>query len=62
MYHHVQTELSDSWKIVHNLGKIPNVKIVDSNKQLAMADVIFDDLDSVTVKFGAPETGDVYLD
>ena len=62
MYHHKQTESSDKWEIQHNLGKFPNVKIVDTLKQLCFGDVYYDDMNKVTIKFGAAESGDAYLD
>ena len=62
MYKHPQTEPSDEWRIEHGLGKFPNVKIVDSNKQLCMADVIYENDMVVIVKFNAPESGNAYLD
>ena len=62
MYHHKQTQPSKVWQIAHYLGKMPNVKIVDSTKQLCMADVIYDNTNVVTIKFSAAESGDAYLD
>lgn len=62
MYHHKQTSASREWTIVHNLGKFPNVKIVDSLKQLCFADVIYEDTNTVLIRFGAAESGDAYLD
>lgn len=62
MYHHKQAEPSKEWRIEHYLGKMPNVKIVDSNKQLCLADVIYDNTNVVTIKFNSAESGDAYLD
>ena len=62
MYHYKQTEPSTEWNIVHGLGKFPNVKIIDSNRQLCFADVIYEDTNTVLVRFGAAESGDAYLD
>ena len=62
MYHHKQTSASREWTITHNLGKFPNVKIVDSLKQLCFGDIFYVDTNTVTVKFGAAESGDAYLD
>lgn len=62
MYHYKQTEPSTEWNIVHGLGKFPNVKIIDSNRQLCFADVIYEDTNTVLIRFGAAESGDAYLD
>lgn len=62
MYHHKQTEPSTTWNIVHGLGKFPNVKIIDSLRQLCYGDVIYEDTNTVLVKFTAAESGDAYLD
>lgn len=62
MYHHKQTSASAEWVITHNLGKMPNVKIVDSLKQLCFGDVFFNDMNTVTIRFGVAESGDAYLD
>lgn len=62
MVHHVQSEPQKIWKIAHNLGKFPNVKIVDSAKQLCMADIYYDDENNITIEFGAAQSGNAYLD
>lgn len=62
MYHHKQSEPSTQWNIVHGLGKFPNVKIIDSLRQLCYGDVIYEDTNTVLVKFTAAESGDAYLD
>lgn len=60
-YHIQQTPLK-VWKIQHNLGKYPNVKIMDSSKQLCFADVFYKDLNNVEIEFGSAQSGSVYLD
>ena len=62
MVHHVQTTPAKVWYINHGLGKFPNVKIVDSAKQLCMADVYFVDEDNVRIEFGSAQSGSAYLD
>lgn len=62
MFHHKQTQPSVEWKIYHGLGKYPNVKIVDTLKQLCLGDVYYIDENNVTIKFGGAESGDAYLD
>ncbi len=62
MVHHVQTTPQKVWYINHNLGKFPNVKIVDSAKQLCMADIYFVDENNVRIEFGSAQSGSAYLD
>lgn len=62
MYKHVQSVPSDTWRILHGLKKYPNVKVVDSTRQLCYGDVIYESEDIVEVKFGAAESGVAYLD
>ena len=62
MYHFRQTSPSREWKIKHDLEKFPNAKIIDTLKQLCFGDVYYDDINNVTIKFGAAESGDAYLD
>lgn len=62
MYKHVQSIPSAEWRILHGLGKYPNVKIVDTMKQLCFGDIIYESEDVVVVKFGAAESGVAYLD
>lgn len=50
------------WDITHNLGKIPNVKTVDSNNELVFGTVTYPEIDRVVITFGAAIAGVVYLD
>lgn len=62
MVHHVQTTPAKVWYINHGLGKFPNVKIVDSAKQLCMADIYYTDENNVQIEFGSAQSGSAYLD
>lgn len=62
MYIHRQNDASDTWVITHNLGRMPNVKIVDTNKQLCFGDIYYTDSNTVTIKLGVSESGVAYLD
>ena len=62
VYTFKQSTPSDTWVINHGLGKMPNVKIIDSLKQLCFGDIFYNDMNSVTIKFGAAESGEAYLD
>ena len=62
MFKHVQSEPSDEWRILHGLGKYPNVKVVDSYGELCYGDVFYESEDIVVVKFGGEFSGYAYLD
>lgn len=62
MYKHVQSIPSAEWRILHGLGKMPNVKIVDSNTEQCYGDVFYESTDIVVIKFGGEFSGTAYLD
>ena len=62
MVHKQVNTASKVWTIEHNLGKIPNVKIIDSNGELVYGDVYHVDMNNVRIEFGGAFVGDVYLD
>ena len=62
MFTFPQTTPSSEWMITHNLGKMPNVKIVDSDGELVFGDVKYVNTAVVTVTFGAAFSGTAYLD
>ena len=62
MYKHVQSEAKTEWRILHGLGKYPNVKVVDSYGELCYGDVFYESEDVVVVKFGGAFGGVAYLD
>jgi hypothetical protein len=62
MYKHVQSIPSAEWRIIHQLGKMPNVKIVDSNTEQCYGDVFYESTDIVVIKFGGEFSGTAYLD
>lgn len=50
-YLHTQTVASDTWVILHNLNKFPSVTVIDSAGNEIVGDVIYDDVNQVTLKF-----------
>lgn len=55
-------ELSDTWVVVHNLGKYPSVVTVqDLGGNSYEGDVIFDSENQLTIKFSIPVAGKVIL-
>ena len=50
-YLHTQTTASDTWVIVHNLNKFPAVSVIDSAGNEVIGDVIYNDVNQVTLRF-----------
>lgn len=60
-YVHVQSVLSATWVVAHNLGKYASVEVVDSGGSVIIPNVQYDSLDQVTLTFGAPTSGKAYV-
>jgi hypothetical protein len=60
-YVHNQIAAADVWNIPHNMGKHPAVTIVDSADTTVIGDVVYLDLNNLTVSFTAPFGGKAYL-
>jgi hypothetical protein len=60
-YVHNQVAASALWTVTHNLGKFPAVSVVDTGGNELIADVTYITLNQVTVGFGAPTSGKVYV-
>lgn len=65
MYRHAQSKAESEWNITHNLGKMPNVKVIDSTGALVHGTVVYDPTDllnKLTISFGGAFSGTAYLD
>lgn len=60
-YIHYQDSAQSVWTINHNLGKYPSVSIVNSAKELVIADVHYINLNTVELKFTSAFAGIAYL-
>lgn len=60
-YTHVQDEPSDTWTIVHTLGKHPSVSVVDSANRKIEGEVEYPDVNTVVVRFLGAFSGKAYL-
>ena len=60
-YNHEQMVASDTWVIVHNLGKYPSVRIFDGFGQEVIGEIAFNSLLQVTVTFSGSFSGTAYL-
>lgn len=56
-----QASASDTWRIVHNLGRKPSVVIVDSADNVFYPAVQYIDLNTVLVTMNGATTGKAYL-
>lgn len=60
-YTHYQIASSASWNIIHNLGLMPSVTVIDTGDNVVQGDIIYNDANSLTVSFSAPFSGTAYL-
>lgn len=65
-YYHVQVAPSHTWSIPHNLNKFGSVTILDDNLIQIIADVTYNNVNNVTVRFYSnstliPQTGFVSI-
>ena len=62
-YEHVQTEVSNSWLIQHNLNFYPNVTILDNDSppRIIEADIRYVDANSVRINMNVSMSGTAYL-
>lgn len=60
-YTHTQVTPAATWPINHNLGRYPQVTIVDTFGNRRFADVIYADINNVSVIHSEPLAGAAYL-
>ena len=60
-YIHTQMTPSDTWTIVHNLGKYPTVMVVDSSNSTVVGDIRYLSENSVELTFVGGFAGKAYL-
>ena len=60
-YEHNQTTASSLWNIAHNLGKFPNVTVVDSGNSVVVGEVEHITNNTLRVSFRASFSGKAYL-
>ena len=58
---HVQKTPSDTWVIVHNLGRRPIVQVLDADDCVVVTAVIKLTPSYATIRFNVPTTGSVQL-
>lgn len=50
-YYHIQSTASDTWVIVHGLNKYPSVSVINSAGDEVIGDIIYNDINQITIKF-----------
>ena len=60
-YIHTQVIPSGIWTIIHNLGKYPSVTTVDTSNEVMLGDVIYINVNTITVLFTSAIDGKAYL-
>lgn len=60
-YTHEQTLSSAAWVVTHNLGRKPQVTVVDSGNTAVLGAVAYVDDNTLTISFSAPFSGRAYL-
>lgn len=60
-YVHSQNVASKEWDIIHNLDKYPSVTVVDSARSIVIGEVIYNDMNSLTIRFNGAFSGKAYL-
>jgi hypothetical protein len=60
-YTFTQMSAQTHWHIVHNLGKHPDVVVVDSGGTTVFGDITYIDVNTVDLDFSAPFGGVAYL-
>lgn len=60
-YIHTQSIPSNTWVVTHNLGKYPSVTIVDSTEEEVIGEVVYTNINALTLKFTAAFSGKAYI-
>lgn len=60
-YTHIQNTPSDTWVILHNMGKRPSVSIVDTAEDEVEAEIKYDTNNQITITFSAAMSGKAFL-
>jgi len=60
-YVHPQDQASAIWTVQHNLNKFPSVTSVNTNNIEMYGEVVFNDLNSLTINFSAAFSGQAFI-
>jgi hypothetical protein len=60
-YTHVQATAITSWTLIHNMGYMPTITVIDSGGNEVEGDIVYTDTDRLTISFSAAMSGIAYL-
>ena len=60
-FQYEQSVASDTWDVVHKLGKYPSVSVVDSGGNLVDGEVKYVTNNRISITFTSPFSGKAYL-
>jgi hypothetical protein len=60
-YTYVQSTPSTQWVVVHNMNKYPNVAVFDDNNNTVWTEVVYTNLNTITINFNSAMSGTVTL-
>jgi hypothetical protein len=60
-YAHIQSVASNEWSVEHNLSKIPSVTVLDENGEEIFGEIVYTDINNLSIKFNSELTGSAHL-
>jgi hypothetical protein len=60
-YQHSQTTAISTWTVVHNMGYMPSVTVIDSGGNEVEGDIVYNSTSTLTLSFSAEMSGVAYL-
>lgn len=61
-FHYTRSGVAaSSWIITHNLNRKPSVTIILDTGEMVLSDVFYNSLNSVTIDFAEPQSGEAWL-
>jgi len=60
-YVHPQDQASATWTVQHDLNKFPSVTTVNTNNIEMYGEVVFNDLNNLTINFSAAFSGQAFI-
>jgi len=60
-FNHNQGTASSVWTINHNLGKNPSVTVIDNGNSVVEGEILYIDINTISITFSSAFAGDAYL-
>jgi hypothetical protein len=60
-YLFAQTTPLSTWDVPHNLNRVVQVTVVDSNNEQVLVEIAHLDLNNIEIRFGSPVTGQAFI-